>query len=78
MMQFSTTAIVLVVIVALEVTIIVIGNAFTICIFWSQRLRLKRTFLLLINLALADFFVGLGEALVLATSTIPNDGNEIF
>ena len=68
----------LVVIVTLQVTIIVMGNAFTIFVFWTQRLRLKRTFLLLINLALADLFAGLGEALVLATSTIPNDGNEIF
>ena len=77
-MLLSTTAIVLVVIVTLQVTIIVMGNAFTIFVFWTQRLRLKRTFLLLINLALADLFAGLGEALVLATSTIPNDGNEIF
>ena len=77
-MLLSTTAIVLVVIVALEVTIIVIGNAFTICIFWSQRLRLKRTFLLLINLAMADLFAGLGEALVLTASTITNGRNEIF
>ena len=77
-MLLSTTAIVFVVIVTIEVIIILMGNVFTIFVFWTQRLRLKRTFLLLINLALADFFVGLGEALVLATSTIPNDGNEIF
>ena len=75
-MLLSTTAIVFVVIVTLEVTIIVTGNVFTIFVFWTQRLRLKRTFLLLINLAVADLLVGLGEALVLAANTIPNGGNE--
>ena len=77
-MLLSTTTIVFVVIVTLQVTIIVMGNAFTIFVFWTQRLRLKRTFLLLINLAVADLFAGLGEALLLATSTILSDGSEIF
>ena len=77
-MQFSTTVIVLVVIVTLEVTIILMGNVFTIFVFWTQRLRLKRTFLLLINLAVADLFTGLGEAIVLTASAIANGGNEIF
>ena len=75
-MLLPPTAIVFIVILALEVTIIIIGNAFTIFVFWKQRLRLKRTFLLLINLAVADLLVGVGEALVLATNTIPNGGNE--
>ena len=75
-MFLSPTAIVFVVILALEVTIIIMGNAFTIFVFWKQRLRLKRTFLLLINLAVADLLVGVGEALVLATNTIPNGGDE--
>lgn len=65
-----------VVIVVLEVTIIVTGNVFTIFVFWTQRLHWKRTYLLLINLAVADLIVGLGEALVLAASTILNGGNE--
>ena len=77
-MLLSTTAIVFVVIVALEVTIIVMGNVFAIFVFWTQRLRLKRAFYLLINLAVADLLVGLGEALVLATTTIPNGGTEIL
>ena len=75
-MFLSSAAIVFVVILALEVTIIIMGNAFTIFVFWKQRLRLKRTFLLLINLAVADLLVGVGEALVLATNTIPNGGDE--
>ena len=77
-MLLSTTAIVFVVIIALEVTIIVMGNVFTIFVFWTQRLRLKRTVFLLINLAVADLLVGLGEALILATNTIPSGGNEIL
>ena len=77
-MLLSTAGIVFVIIVTLEVTIILMGNVFTIFVFWTQRPRLKRTFLLLINLAMADILVGLGEALVLAINTISNDGNEIF
>jgi len=77
-MLLSVTAIVFVVIVTIEVAIIVMGNVFTIFVFWTQRLRLKRTFLLLINLAVADLFVGLGEILVLAANTISNGGNEIL
>jgi len=76
-MLLSTTGIVLVAIVTLEVTIIFMGNVFTIFVFWTQRLRLKRTFLLLINLAVADLFVGLGEAVVLTTNTILNEIFEI-
>ena len=73
-----TPAIVLVVIVTLEVAIIFMGNAFTIFVFWTQRLRLKRTFLLLINLAVADLFVGLGETLILAANIILNGISGIF
>ena len=75
-MLLSTTATVFVVIVLLEVTLDVTVNVFTILVFWTKRLHWKRTYLLLINLAVADLFVGLGEALVIATSTIPNGGNE--
>ena len=53
------------------------GNLFAIFVFWTQRLRLKRAFYLLINLTVADLLVGLGEVLVLATTTTPNGGNEI-
>ena len=75
-MLLSATATVFVVIVTLELTIIVIGNGFTIFVFWTQRLRLKRTVLLLVNLAVSDLLVGLGEALILVAHTIPNGGNE--
>ena len=75
-MLLSTTAIVLVVILTIEVTMIIIGNVFTIFVFWTQRLRFKRTFLLVINLAVADLFVGLGGALVLAINNIASGGND--
>ena len=75
-MFLSTSAIVFVVILALEVTFIVMGNVCTIFVFWTQTLRLKRACLFLINLAVADLLVGLGEAAILATNTIPNGGNE--
>ena len=49
------------VIFALEAVTIIMGNTFTIFVFWSKRSHLKRTCFLLINLALADLLVGLTE-----------------
>ena len=42
---------------------ILVGNFFTIYIFWSIRKQLKRASYLLINLAVADIFVGMGAVL---------------
>ena len=39
--------------------IILVGNAFTIYVFWYRRNNLKRTGLLLINLAVIDLLVGM-------------------
>ena len=44
---------------------IVIGNTFTIFVFWNQRSRINRTYFLLINLAIADLLVGITELTVL-------------
>ena len=63
--------IVFIVIFALEAAFIIIGNAFTIFVFWSQRFHLKRTCFLLINLAVADLLVGIAEPIVLGTEKIP-------
>ncbi|KAL9966041.1 hypothetical protein ACROYT_G024052, partial [Oculina patagonica] len=41
-----------------EATLICIGNAFTIFVFWNERRSLKRACYLLLNLAVADFLVG--------------------
>ena len=43
-----------------EAVLILTGNSITVYIFWSIRKRLKRTSCLLINLAVADIFVGIG------------------
>ena len=72
----KATAIVFIVVFALEAVVIIIGNLFTIFVFWTQRLRVKRTYFLLINLAVADFLVGIAEAIVLANEKIPNAGEE--
>ena len=47
--------------VILESLIIIVGNIFTIFVFWKNRNRLKRTSFLLINLAVADLLVGFTE-----------------
>ena len=74
-MSSATTAIVFIVIFALEAAVIIIGNMFTICVFKTQfRLDLKRTCLLLINLAAADLLVGVGEVVVLITHKISGTG----
>ena len=65
-------AIVFIVIFALEAAVIIIGNVFTIFVFKTQSaLHLKRASLLLINLAVADLLVGVGEVIVLANYKIP-------
>ena len=60
------------VIFVLETVVIIIGNTFTIFVFWSQRISLRRTCFLLINLAIADLIVGIAAPIVLATEDIPN------
>ena len=74
--MLNATAIVFIVIFSVETFIIIIGSTFTIFVFWTQRLHLKRTSFLLINLAVADLLVGIAEVLVIATGSIPNTGKE--
>ena len=50
----TSTYITLVIIYTLEAVLIVFGSAFPIFVFWTERSRLKRTYFLLINLAVAD------------------------
>ncbi|XP_078361446.1 somatostatin receptor type 2-like [Oculina patagonica] len=49
-----------------EAVLILTGNSITVYIFWSIRKRLKRTSYLLINLAVADFLVGIAITLFLS------------
>ena len=74
--MLKASAIAFIVAFALEAAAIIIGNAFTIFVFWTQRFRLKRTCFLLINLAVADFLVGIAETILLVIEKIPNVGKE--
>ena len=62
-----TAAIIIALLLAaiLESVIIIVGNAFTIFVFWKHRNRLKRTSFLLINLAVTDLLVGFTEPIAL-------------
>ncbi|XP_078378390.1 adenosine receptor A3-like [Oculina patagonica] len=62
----NAAAIVFCSIISIECVFILIGNAFTIYVFWTNRRRLKRTSCLLINLAVADLLVGLTEPVAVA------------
>ena len=64
----TSTYITLVIICTLEAVLIVLGNRFTIFVFWTERSRLKRTYFLLINLAVADLLVGITELIVIGTA----------
>ena len=65
-------AIVFIVIFALEAAVIIIGNLFINFVFKTQSgPHLKRTSLLLINLAVADLLVGVGEVVVIVLYRIP-------
>ena len=51
--------------------VISLANAFTIFVFWINRRKLHRTWLLLLNLAVADLLVGFTEILVVTTFVLP-------
>ena len=72
----SAAAIVICSIISLECVFILIGNIFTIYVFWTHRKRLKRTSSLLINLAVVDLLVGLTEPFAIGTMTIPKHFEE--
>ena len=70
----TSTYITLVVIYTVQGIIIIVGNAFTIFVFWTQRSRLTRTYILLVNLAVADFLVGITELIVIGTVKFQDTG----
>ena len=59
--MYNTAIIVILYAAILESIIIIVGNVFTLFVFWKHRNSLRRTFLLVINLAVADLFVGVTE-----------------
>ncbi|XP_078378611.1 trace amine-associated receptor 7c-like [Oculina patagonica] len=69
--MYNTAAVVIIFAVIFESLIIIVGNLFTIFVFWKHRNRLKRTSFLLINLAVADLLVGFTEPIVIGTYKIP-------
>ena len=86
-MLANDVAIIFVVVYAVEAALIIFGNAFTIFVFstLTRTSHIKRTCYLLINLAVADLFVGITEPIILgtkkfhdmrATTTKPRGMNE--
>ena len=69
-MLANHVAIIFVVVYVVEVALIILGNAFTIFVFstLTRTSHIKRTCYLLINLAVADVFVGITEPIILGTS----------
>ena len=73
----SNTAVIVILCAAVfESLIIIISNIFTVFVFWKHRNKLKRTSLLLINLAVADLLVGLTELISIATYELPEQVDE--
>ena len=66
-MSNQTAAVIVVGVGTLQSLIVCIGNSLTIYVFWIHRNKLKRTSLLLINLAVADLFVGVTDLLLMGT-----------
>ena len=75
--MLTSTVIAFIAITQLEATIIIIGNAFTIFVFWTRTPHLKRTYFILINLAVADLLVGITAPIVLWTESIPSELTQI-
>ena len=72
----NTATIVIICAAVFELLIIIVGNIFTIFVFWKHRNKLKRTSLLLINLAVADLLVGLTELIATGTYKLPRELDE--
>ena len=58
-------------VVIIEATLVCLGNAFTIFVFWRQRASLKKACCLLVNLAIADLLVGASTLVRVAGKTSP-------
>ena len=67
----NTTSVLILCVIIVESLIIIVGNIFTIVVFWKHRNRLKRTSFLLINLAFADLLNGFAQLAVIGTFAIP-------
>ena len=75
--MYNTSVLAVLYAAILESFIITVGNMFTIFVFWKHRTSLKRTFLLVINLAVADLFVGFTEPISIGIYEIPGHLEEV-
>lgn len=71
-------AITFIVVIVTEAIVIIIGNTFTIFVFWTQRFHLKRICFLLISLAVADLLVGIAEPINLEGYTLGKKEDKII
>ena len=67
----STIAIAVLSVNILESLLVFTGNILTVFVFWIHRNELKKTYFLLINLAIADLLIGLLEIAVIGTLVLP-------
>ena len=72
----NTVIIVVLFVTMLESLTIIVGNIFTIFVFWKNRNRLKRTSFLLINLAVSDLLVGFTEPISIGAFNMPGHFKE--
>ena len=70
-MSSAAVFIVFCVVISIETLLICIGNTLTIYVFWKKRRTLQKASYLLINLAVADLFVGVLEIVLLGTQIQP-------
>ena len=71
--MYMNTVIAFSVIISIETLIICVGNAFVIFVFWTQcKGSRRRASYLLINLAVADFLIGVTKIPAFITIYIPN------
>ena len=71
--MYTNTVIAFSVIISIEALIICVGNAFVIFVFWTQFTgSRRRASYLLINLAVADFLIGVTKIPSFITNSIPS------
>ncbi|CAH3193374.1 unnamed protein product, partial [Porites evermanni] len=71
--MYTNTVIAFSVIISIEALIICVGNAFIIFVFWTQFTgSRRRASYLLINLAVADFLIGVTKVPAFMTNSIPS------
>ena len=71
------SAVVFLCVIVIESLMVFTGNLFTIFVFWKHRNRLKRTSVLLINLAIVDLLIGFFQLTVTGTDTVPQHVSSI-